>query len=120
VYLPVLGASRSAFPLTAAARRAARTVDAEVPGVLETAQATEIVLDAIARSDGTRASVLSELRATEVKRGILGTFRFDDNGDMTPGWVPILRITRPAPTQAWSLEGAEADRAVRVAPSAGE
>ena len=31
---------------------------------------------------------------SKVKDGILGTFRFDRNGDMTPGWVPIVRITR--------------------------
>jgi ABC-type branched-subunit amino acid transport system substrate-binding protein/DNA-binding beta-propeller fold protein YncE len=120
VYVPALGLPRTAFPLTAAARRAARTIDAEVPGALEAAQATEIVLGAIARSDGTRASVLAELRSTKVKDGILGTFGFDDNGDMTPGWVPIVRITRPADSQAWELEGAVADRVVQPPPSAGE
>ena len=45
--------------------------------MLEAGQAAEVVLDAIARSDGTRASVLEELRATDVKDGILGSFRFD-------------------------------------------
>ena len=43
----------------------------------EAGQAAELVLAAIARSDGTRASVLRELRASEVKDGILGTFSFD-------------------------------------------
>ena len=120
VYVPTLGVPRTAFSMTGAAQRAARTIDAEVPGVLEAAQATEIVLGAIARSDGTRASVLAELRGAEVTDGILGTFRFDDNGDMTPGWVPIVRITRPAESQAWELEGAAADRAVQLPPSAAQ
>ena len=43
---------------------------------------------AIARSDGTRASVLRELRESEANDGILGSFRFDANGDMTHGHDP--------------------------------
>ena len=120
LYLPALEVPRTAFPLTAAARRAARTIKAKQPGVLEAAQATEIVLHAIAHSDGTRASVLAELRGAEVTDGILGTFRFDANGDMTPGWVPIVRITRPAKSQAWSLKGAALVGVERPPPSAGE
>ena len=57
-------------------------------------------MQAIARSDGTRASVLEELRATRVKDGLLGSFRFDRNGDLTPGHEPILRITGTTPPQA--------------------
>ncbi|HET8759111.1 MAG TPA: protein kinase [Solirubrobacteraceae bacterium] len=120
VYVPSFDLPRSAYPLTAEARRVARLIDAETPGTLEAAQATEIVLDAIARSDGTRASVLSELRDTKVTDGILGTFRFDDKGDMTPGWIPFLRITRPVKSQASALEGAVAARGIRVPPSAGD
>jgi ABC-type branched-subunit amino acid transport system substrate-binding protein/DNA-binding beta-propeller fold protein YncE len=120
VYVPSFDIPRSAYPLTAEARRVARLIDVEAPGTLEGAQAAEIVLDAIARSDGTRASVLSELRATKVTDGILGTFRFDDKGDMTPGWIPFLRITRPAKSQASALEGAVAARGIRVPPSAGD
>ena len=52
--------------------------------MLFAAQAAEVVLAAIARSDGTRAAVLRELRASRVRDGILGTFRFDGNGDITP------------------------------------
>jgi hypothetical protein len=37
--------------------------------VLEAARSAELVLDAIARSDGTRASVLEELKASRVKDG---------------------------------------------------
>ncbi len=45
------------------------------------AQAAEILLDAIARSDGTRASVTREVFRTRVTDGILGDIRFDSNGD---------------------------------------
>jgi ABC-type branched-subunit amino acid transport system substrate-binding protein len=106
--------------MTGEARRVARTIRAEQPGALEAAQATEIVLDAIARSDGTRASVLAELRDTEVVDGILGTFRFDEKGDKTPGWMPIVRITRPADSFASKLKGAEIARVERPPASAGD
>jgi ABC-type branched-subunit amino acid transport system substrate-binding protein len=56
------------------------------------AQAAEILLDAIARSDGTRSSVTRELRATRVEDGLLGDIRFDEYGDLVEGPVTIYRI----------------------------
>jgi ABC-type branched-subunit amino acid transport system substrate-binding protein len=50
------------------------------------------VLAAIARSDGTRASVLDAMRHTRVTDGILGSFGFDRNGDITPARVAVLRV----------------------------
>ena len=73
--------------------------------MLEAAQAAELVLRAIAGSDGTRASVLARLRKSNVRGGILGDFRFDRNGDMTPGWVSILRFTRPDRRSATAVAG---------------
>jgi len=61
--------------------------------ILEAAQATEALLEAIERSDGTRASVLQELRRLQIEGGILGNFRFDPNGDMTPPSITVYRIT---------------------------
>jgi branched-chain amino acid transport system substrate-binding protein len=55
------------------------------------AQAVEIVLDAIARSDGTRPSVTQELRRTTVEDGILGDISFDENGDLAEGPVSFFR-----------------------------
>ena len=49
---------RRASPSASRARRPARRVE---PSAVYAAQATEVLLDAIARSDGTRASVLDEL-----------------------------------------------------------
>jgi branched-chain amino acid transport system substrate-binding protein len=87
------------------------------PFVPETAQATEVLIEAIARSDGTRASVLQALKATEVKDGILGTFRFDANGDKTPEAITIYRVTGKTPAAAGlasELQGAVLDRVVSV------
>jgi hypothetical protein len=85
--------------------------------VLEAAQAAELVVRAIARSDGTRASVLEELKTTRVKNGLLGSFRFDRNGDVTPATVPIIRITGSTPPRAGlpsNLQGAVVDRVVEI------
>jgi branched-chain amino acid transport system substrate-binding protein len=60
------------------------------------AQSAEILLDAIARSDGTRASVTKELFETRVENGILGDIRFDQNGDPVEAPVTIWRIVRPS------------------------
>jgi branched-chain amino acid transport system substrate-binding protein len=60
-------------------------------GAPEAAQATEVLLDAIARSDGTRASVVEELFATRVENGILGSFSFDRLGDIDPAPVGVYR-----------------------------
>ena len=115
--MTTLDAPRTVLPLSAAARRIARKVHAEQPGVLEAAQAAELVLRAIAGSDGTRASVLARLRASKVTHGILGTFHFDSNGDMTPGWVTIVRLTRADKGIASWLQGAVLVRVVRLPPS---
>jgi branched-chain amino acid transport system substrate-binding protein len=58
------------------------------------AQATEILLGAIARSDGTRASILHALFAARVRDGILGSFSFTPRGDITGGTVTIYRYTQ--------------------------
>ena len=102
LYVEVPHLSPAAPDLTPAARRFVREfgVRADEAGVLEAAQATETVLAAIARSDGTRASVLAELQDTREQDSILGDFTFDPYGDMTPALFTILRVTgtrsRPA------------------------
>jgi branched-chain amino acid transport system substrate-binding protein len=58
----------------------------------EAAQAAGVLLDAIARSDGTRASVVDEVFATKVENGILGSFSFDRYGDIVPAPVGIYRV----------------------------
>jgi branched-chain amino acid transport system substrate-binding protein len=61
-------------------------------GAPEAAQAAGVLLDAIGRSDGTRASVVDELFATKVQNGILGSFSFDRFGDIDPAPVGIYRF----------------------------
>jgi ABC-type branched-subunit amino acid transport system substrate-binding protein/DNA-binding beta-propeller fold protein YncE len=104
----------------AEARRLARdlgTLDAPVAYQLPAAQATELVLDAIARSDGTRESVLVELRNVEVEDGILGAFRIDARGDITPAQLPVFRVTGATPADVDVFEpfqGATIDRVLEV------
>ncbi|MET0810180.1 MAG: protein kinase [Thermoleophilaceae bacterium] len=96
VYVATSDVSRTDIAVTPKGRRFLEAYGPEVKVggfVLEAAQATELVIQAIARSDGTRASVLRELKASRVKNGLLGTFRFDRNGDLTPATVAIVRIT---------------------------
>ncbi|MBA2293676.1 MAG: ABC transporter substrate-binding protein, partial [Actinobacteria bacterium] len=73
------------------------------------AQAAEIFLDAIARSDGTRGSVTEQVRQTRIQNGILGDVAFDPNGDLVEGPMTILRFSR---------RDFIVDRVVRVRPSA--
>jgi branched-chain amino acid transport system substrate-binding protein len=61
-------------------------------GAPEAAQATEVLVAAIARSDGTRASVVDELFATKVENGILGSFGFDRFGDIVPAPTGVYRF----------------------------
>ncbi len=56
------------------------------------AQSAEILLDAIARSDGTRASVTKQLFKTNVENGILGNISFDNNGDPIEAPITIYRV----------------------------
>ena len=86
-----------------------------VPAVYA-AQAADVLLDAIARSDGTRTSVVDELLATRVDRGLLGSFTFDRNGDTTQHAVTILRPRHGGGTGAvLSYEGATIDRVITPA-----
>ena len=61
------------------------------------AQAADVLLDAIARSNGTRASVTRALLATHIRNGITGSFAFTPTGDTTAGSVTIIRIEHGQP-----------------------
>ena len=63
-------------------------------GATYAAEATEVLLDAITRSDGTRNSVLQQLRATAIADGIVGPLRFDHDGDVVDGPITILPLRR--------------------------
>ena len=51
------------------------------PYAIYGAQAAQVLLDAIAASDGTRSDVIAKMFDTSVTDGLLGTFDINDNGD---------------------------------------
>jgi branched-chain amino acid transport system substrate-binding protein len=119
IYVATTDVTRGQLDLTPAAKRFLEDFGEDGSGsfILESAQATELVLRAIARSDGTRESVLEKLKASRVKDGILGSFHFDRNGDLTPAKMPILRITGSTPPSSRLpkiMQGAIVDHVVEI------
>jgi branched-chain amino acid transport system substrate-binding protein len=57
-------------------------------------QAADVLLDAIAASDGTRRSVTARVLRTRVRDGVLGDFAFDRNGDITLRRIFVHQIRR--------------------------
>ena len=51
------------------------------PYAIYGAQAAQVMLDAIAASDGSRASVIEQMFNTKVTDGFLGSFEINENGD---------------------------------------
>jgi branched-chain amino acid transport system substrate-binding protein len=87
------------------------------PYAVYAAQATEVLLAAIARSDGTRPSVVDELFRLRIENGLLGSFSFDRNGDITESPVTIFQVQGGGTsTTIQSVEGGNVVRVVR--PSA--
>ena len=122
VYVSLAGTVTERLPPAGAdfVRRFAKTqAGGEVePSAVYAAEATGAVLDAIGRSDGTRDSVLEQLFATRAHPGLLGTFGFDANGDITESPVTIMRVTRGGrSSKIGSTEGGVVDRIVRPSPS---
>jgi branched-chain amino acid transport system substrate-binding protein len=56
------------------------------------AQATDVLLAAIAGSDGSRASVVKQLFRIRVRNGILGSFHFTPQGDVSVASFPIFQV----------------------------
>jgi ABC-type branched-subunit amino acid transport system substrate-binding protein len=98
VALPVVGLERLPSAGRALVRRfgiaqAGGRVD---PAAVLAAQAAEVLVSAVARSDGTRESIRRELLRTHIPGGLLGTVRLDAQGDPVPARVTIYRLARPA------------------------
>ena len=80
------------------------------PAAVAAAAATEVLLDAIRRSDGTRAGVAKALLATRVD-GVLGPIGFDGRGDLVPATITLARVERGGGADiAGSTEGARIER----------
>ncbi|HTN22964.1 MAG TPA: BTAD domain-containing putative transcriptional regulator [Solirubrobacteraceae bacterium] len=77
------------------------------------AAATEALLAAIARSDGSRASVSRAPLSTRLDDSIIGPLRFDHNGDLVAPAVTILRVRRrDGVSDVEHFEGAAVDRVI--------
>jgi branched-chain amino acid transport system substrate-binding protein len=62
------------------------------PYAVYAAQAMVVMLNAISKSNGTRASVVQQILKTNLTNSITGTVRFNAQGDVQGGPVAIYRI----------------------------
>jgi DNA-binding SARP family transcriptional activator/ABC-type branched-subunit amino acid transport system substrate-binding protein len=112
VYITAAGVRNGQLGLTGrefVTRFAAIQRGAEVDhAAVYAAQAAQVLLDAISRSDGSRASVTRALLATHVRAGILGSFGFDARGDPTVAPITIVRSRGPGGNSSVeSIDGAD-------------
>jgi branched-chain amino acid transport system substrate-binding protein len=97
-YITIAGLPRDRLGPTG--RRFVRDFGATRPGgqvptlAVYAAAATEVMLDAIARSDGTRESVSRALAAVRLPDGPLGPIVLDRNGEVTRNPIAIVRADR--------------------------
>jgi branched-chain amino acid transport system substrate-binding protein len=63
------------------------------PYAILAVQAADVVLTAIANSDGTRGSVIEEAFKVKVNNGYIGSFEFNDNGDVTGAKGQVLTFS---------------------------
>jgi ABC-type branched-subunit amino acid transport system substrate-binding protein len=74
------------------------------------AAATEVLLDAIARSDGTRASVTRALSETRLPGSVIGPLTLDRNGEPTTQPITVVRVKRGGNAlETFGLEGGEVE-----------
>jgi YVTN family beta-propeller protein len=82
------------------------------------AEATEVMLDSIARSDGSRGSTTHALLTAGVPDGILRGFRFDPNGDPTAAPITIVEARAAGgDTGIESVDGADVRAVIEPSPS---
>jgi branched-chain amino acid transport system substrate-binding protein len=88
------------------------------PTAVYAAQATDTLLDAVARSDGTRRSVNDQLFRSNAPAGVIGPVRFNGDGDIEQSSEEIVRVTGGGgPVSSfWSLKGATTARILHVGP----
>jgi len=108
-YLSVAGVPIDAFTGTAkdyidqltAGPLVGKAID---PYAIYGAQAAQVVLDAIAASDGSRADVIAKMFAAQVTDGLLGTFGFNENGDPTNASGAVVGFTMYVATDKLETE----------------
>src|SRR5207247_8235565 len=57
------------------------------------AQAAQVMLDAIEKSDGSRSSVIDNVFKTKVTDGLIGSFSLNKNGDLSGASGAALKFT---------------------------
>jgi branched-chain amino acid transport system substrate-binding protein len=57
------------------------------------AQAAQVLLDAIEKSDGSRASVIDNVFKTHIDNGLIGSFSLNKNGDLSGATGAALKFT---------------------------
>jgi branched-chain amino acid transport system substrate-binding protein len=88
------------------------------PFVPVAAAATQTLLEAIRRSDGSRASVVEELARGRAAGTLAGTVSFDANGDPTRSPISIYRISKAAPPAPHrGISGLKLDRVIDADPA---
>jgi ABC-type branched-subunit amino acid transport system substrate-binding protein len=81
------------------------------------AAATQTLLEAIRRSDGSRASIVAELTHGRAAETIIGGISFDANGDPSRTPVSIYRISKAAPPgRHLPVSGLLLDRVIEADP----
>ena len=73
---------------------------------VHSAQAMDVLLDAVAHSDGTRAGVIRAVLETRIERGELGDFRFDSAGDTTRNPMGVFEVRGGGPRFIVTIEPA--------------
>jgi branched-chain amino acid transport system substrate-binding protein len=74
------------------------------PYAIYGAQSAQIMLDAIAASDGSRADVIAKMFETEVTDGLLGSFTFNENGDPENAEGAVVGFTMYVATDKLTTE----------------
>jgi branched-chain amino acid transport system substrate-binding protein len=109
MYMSVAGVPIDAFKGSAAEFAAAleagplqgKAID---PYAIYGGQAAQIMLDAIGESDGSRADVIAKMFATEVTDGLLGSFKFNENGDPEDAEGAVVGFTMYVATDKLTTE----------------
>ena len=63
------------------------------PYAIYGAQAGQVLLDAIAASDGSRADIIKKMFETKVDDGLIGTFEINENGDPSQAGGAVVGFT---------------------------
>jgi ABC-type branched-subunit amino acid transport system substrate-binding protein len=120
LYVSTAGRPANALPsrgrrLVASLRKDDPHLPDQIPAYA--AEATDMLLQTIARSNGTRPSVTRALFDSRDRDGYVGPVSFDDNGDPRPAAIAIYRVDPKLPRDPRRVvQGLELVRVVEPRP----